>query len=1049
MKFRTTAAVFSFFLATSAFAQIATTTALVGTVTDPASAVVKGASVTAVQNGTGDTYSATTNEQGYYNIQFIRIGDYTITVKQAGFQSAAVKNIHVDLNQIVRNDVVLKIGDVTQTINVEGTAAAIKTDDASVSETISVRHVSELPLNGRDPLKLAAITSGTLTGLKASNGVPPGQDFIGAGTREITNSVSLDGVSIVNNLITTTPTRPSVDAVQEVQVQTGTYGAQYGSYMGVHIDVVTKSGTNDLHGSLVEFVRNDKFDARPFFLSPTAKKTPLRQNQFGIEVDGPVYIPKLYNGKNKTFFMGSYEGLRQIRQGSGLASVMTAPMFSGDFSQTATVVKDPFAAGAPFAGNKVPASRLTPIAAKLQPYYTTPNLGGITNNLGYSAANNNNTDQSVDRVDQNIGSSARIYFRFQVQKGDIFAGASVPSSASTSPLVTRNYGAGYTQTISPNLVNDLRFGKQWFESNTLNDFYVKGLTHAGKDLGIANFDGDVAFNNPGIPEFNVTGFTGWGNSGSNWFQNDATWMVSDQMSWNHGPHTIVAGLELRKLQTSRAAQNSPRGAFSFNGQYSGYAPADFMMGLIQSSTSPSLEVQGIVAEWRDGFFVNDKWQVNRKLTLNLGLRYELPTVPYSVNGNGSILNPGLTAFIPGNAPQKGFQFINANHKDWAPRVGFAYRLLGNTVIRGGFGMYYNANQTNSFTLASTNPPFATQVSFTSSPTTPQLSYANPLGTASVTGPINAFTLNPNLPTPRMNQWSLGIDRELWKGAGLEVSYLGSHQYHLDRSYYINTPQPGPGSVNPRRPNQSFLAIRMIQDDEIANYEALSFVIRQRVSHGVSFLANYTYGHTLDVSSDSNNGGAPMNPFNWRADYGNANWDIRSRFVGSVVYDIPGLKTANPVLKAVFSNWQMNMIYTQQTGLPFNVSSPTDSANTSSGGTARPDLVATPSSNCGGGHLVACINSAAFALVPTGVYRYGNAGRNLLHGPGLFNVDYSFFRNIPIHERLKLQFRAEMFNILNHPNFGNPATTFTTASFGNITGTTTDNRDIQFGLRLSF
>ena len=204
-----------------------------------------------------------------------------------------------------------------------------------------------------------------------------------------------------------------------------------------------------------------------------------------------------------------------------------------------------------------------------------------------------------------------------------------------------------------------------------------------------------------------------------------------------------------------------------------------------------------MAEWRDGFFIHDKWQATRKLTLTLGLRYELPTVPYSVNGNATILNAAQTALIPPNAPVKGFPLHRSDHKDFAPRVGIAYRVTEKTVVRGGFGIYYNPNQTNSFTLANTNPPFATQTSFTSSPATPQFTYANPLGTTGPAGLTNAFTLNPNLPTPRMNQWSFGVDRKRWKGAGLEVSYLGSHQYHLDRSFYNNTPQPGPGAVNPR------------------------------------------------------------------------------------------------------------------------------------------------------------------------------------------------------------------------------------------------------------
>jgi hypothetical protein len=302
----------------------------------------------------------------------------------------------------------------------------------------------------------------------------------------------------------------------------------------------------------------------------------------------------------------------------------------------------------------------------------------------------------------------------------------------------------------------------------------------------------------------------------------------------------------------------------------------------------------------------------------------------------------------------------------------------------------------------------------------------------------------------MNQWSFGVDRSLWKGGALEISYLGSHSLHLDRSYYNNTPLlPGPGAVNARRPNPLFTSIRTIQDDEISNYHGVSAVLRHRMSHGLTLLANYTWAHTLDVSSDSNNGGAPMNPYSWRSDYGNSNWDIRHRLVTSFVYDVPFFANANPVVKQIFSHWQMNGIVTAQSGLPFNVASPTDIANTSGGGTMRPNLVAKPSSDCGGGHLVGCINSSAFALPPPGVYMYGTAGRNLLHGPDLVNVDYSLFRNFPIKERLRLQFRAELFNALNHPSFNNPSATFNTASFGNITGTSTENRDIQFGLKLSF
>ena len=362
----------------AANAQIATTTSLVGTITDSTGQVVAGAKVTAVETGTGDTHVATTNDQGYYSIEFARVGTYTITAEREGFQKVVKTGVVVEINQSVRTDIALSVGTVNQSIVVAADISSIKTDDASVSEIITTRNVADLPLNGRDPMQLATVTPGVIPGLKLSNAVPPGEDFIGAGTREIQNSMSLDGISIMNNLITTTPNRPMVESVSEVEVQTGTYSAQYGAYLGVHINMISKSGTNALHGAVVEFVRNQVFDARPYFLAPTADKSPLRQNQFGFELDGPVVIPHFYNGKDKTFFMGSYEGLRQIRSQAQVYTVLTPQMFQGDFSQIPTPIKDPANGNAPFPGNIIPLGRLSPAALKLQQYYPTPNLPGLT-----------------------------------------------------------------------------------------------------------------------------------------------------------------------------------------------------------------------------------------------------------------------------------------------------------------------------------------------------------------------------------------------------------------------------------------------------------------------------------------------------------------------------------------------------------------------------------------------------------------------------------------------------------------------------------------------
>ncbi len=1045
-----------FALLSAAYAQLATTTSLVGTVSDSSGKIIAGAKITAVNAETLDTYNAVTNQDGNYRIDFVRVGTYDISAEFAGFNRLQHTGSVVTINQIVRNDFTLHPGSVQESVSVEAVAPIIKTDDATISATISSTQIADLPMNGRNALMLATTTPGVLPGTKGTQGVPPGQDFIGAGTREIQNSMALDGISIMNNLITTSPTQPMVETVQEVEVQTGTYSAQYGAYMGVHLNMITKGGTNSLHGNLVEFIRNDAFDARGYFLPATSRKTALRQNQYGFELDGPVFIPKLYNGKDKTFFMGSWERLRNKRQSlSANNTVMTEQMFAGNFSQTPIIVKDPLNNNAPFAGNIVPTNRLSPIALSLQQYYVKPsNPNAITQNFTTIFPAKITSDATVDRIDQNIGSKTRLFFRYQRQVQAIANGSAIPYNAAQIPSTTDNFTVGYTQTVTPSLVNDFRIGRQGINTDSVNYFYFNGIADAGTKLGIAGFDADTKGKNPGTPEFNVSGFSGWGNSGTNWFQTDSTWQASEQVSWIRRNHAIMAGIEFRKLYTSRSAANSPRGVFTFNGQFTGYAPADFMLGFVQNLVTPTIQFQGDVATWRDGFFVLDNWQASKRLTINYGIRYELQTVPYSVAGYARELNATQTAAVPDTVPSPGFRFHDPNHKNFAPRLGLAYRLTDKTVIRAGFGIYYNPNQTNSFTFLTTNPPFGNSTTCTSLPTTPTLSLQNPIGAGCSTSVSqNWITDNWHLPPATMNQWSFGVQRQLSNSTGLDVQYLGSHSLHLDRSFYNNTPYfPGPGAINPRRPNQLFGQIRTISNDLISNYHHLAISLHQRLFHGFQVEASYTWSHALDVASDSNNGGTPMNPYNWRLDYGNAPFDIRHRFLATYMYAIPIPATTNKFLKTAFGGWQLNGITTLQSGTPFNLSMNTDAANTSSQGTQRPDLLKTPIYNCGAGHLLGCIDKSAFAVpgnIAQGIFAYGNAGRNILRGPHMFNTDMSLFKSFQLKERMRFTFRAEAFNVWNNPEFSNPNANIESATFGNITSTSTGARVMQLGGKLSF
>ncbi len=1043
-------------LLSAAYAQIATTTSLVGTVSDSSGKIIAGAKITAVNAETLDTYNAVTNQDGNYRIDFIRVGTYNVSAEFAGFNRLQHTGSVVTINQIVRNDFALHPGSVQESVSVEAVAPIIKTDDATISATISSTQIADLPMNGRNALMLATTTPGVLPGTKGTQGVPPGQDFIGAGTREIQNSMALDGISIMNNLITTSPTQPMVETVQEVEVQTGTYSAQYGAYMGVHLNMITKGGTNSIHGNLVEFIRNDAFDARGYFLPATSRKTALRQNQYGFELDGPVFIPKLYNGKDKTFFMGSWERLRNKRQSlSANNTVITEQMFGGNFSQTPTIVKDPLNNNAPFAGNIVPTNRLSPIALSLQQYYVKPsNPNAITQNFTTIFPAKITSDATVDRIDQNIGSKTRLFFRYQRQVQAIANGSAIPYNAAQIPSTTDNFTVGYTQTVTPSLVNDFRIGRQGINTDSVNYFYVNSIADAGTKLGIAGFDADTKGKNPGTPEFNVSGFSGWGNSGTNWFQTDSTWQASEQVSWIRRNHAIMAGIEFRKLYTSRSAANSPRGVFNFNGQFTGYAPADFMLGFVQNLVTPTIQFQGDVATWRDGFFVLDNWQASKRLTINYGIRYELQTVPYSVAGYARELNAAQTAAVPDTVPSPGFRFHDPNHKSFAPRLGLAYRFTDKTVIRAGFGIYYNPNQTNSFTFLTTNPPFGNSTTCTSLPTTPTLSLQNPIGAGCSTSVSqNWITDNWHLPPATMNQWSFGIQRQLSNSTGLDVQYLGSHSLHLDRSFFNNTPYfPGPGAINPRRPNQLFGQIRTISNDLISNYHHLAISLHQRLFHGFQVEANYTWAHALDVTSDSNNGGAPMNPYNWRQDYGNAPFDIRHRFLATYMYAIPIPATTNKFLKTAFGGWQLNGITTLQGGTPFGLSMNTDAANTSSQGTQRPDLLKTPVYNCGAGHLIGCIDKSAFAVpgnIAQGIFAYGNAGRNILRGPHMFNTDMSLFKSFQLKERMRFTFRAEAFNVWNNPEFSAPNANIEAATFGNITSTSTGSRVMQLGGKLSF
>jgi hypothetical protein len=1045
--------------ATPAAAQLASQTALVGTVTDSSGLVLPGASVVAVNVGTKDTYEATTNAEGYYNIQFVRTGKYDITVTVASFQTFTATGVEVASNQVVRTNAVLKIGGVTESVTVEGASRVLDTDRATISETIGQKAIVDLPSSGRNVWSLASTTPGVLGGTNSDIGL----SFRGAGQREIQNSLSLDGINSTSNLLAATSMRPIADAVTEVQVQTGSTSAEYGSYLGVHINVVTKSGTNVPHGSVFEYYQGDALDQRGYFENRSLPKNPRKRNQYGIQMDGPFLIPKLFDGRNKTFFMVAYEGVQSRSQTTPFNSVPTMLMRQGNFSEIATPIRMPgTGAGTPnpaqnFPGNIIPPSMLSPTAVKLLQYYPAPNLPGTSpgvNNLQNPSVTTDETDQLIARGDQNVGNKIRLSVRYNWHDNLNSNIGAIPVQGITQPRVNHNTLFSYTHTLTPTLYNDFRIGYHRIDFDTLNHFSVNSIPTAGSELGIPGFDGDVKYNNPGLPSINISTFSGLGSAGTNWFQFDTTFQMSNVLAYSRGSHNIRTGFDLRRLATGRRAANDPRGRFDFTGAITGYSVADFMLGLPRTVITAADQIQGHVGGWRNGFFVNDDWQAARNLTLSLGLRYELNTPVQTYAGLATMLAEDLETIIPATLPSKGFTFHEPNKKDIAPRLGATYRLGDKTVLRAGYGIYYNPNQMNSFTFLTNNPPLAAASTLTSDPSSPNtmLSFDRPTGGVGVVVVPDMISPTRHLPNARKNQWSFDVQRELARGTALDFQYVGSHTEHLDRSFFNNTPAPGQGAVDPRRPTQTFKSRRMIQNDLIADYDAVSIILRKRLTHGLQADAHYTWSKTRDMGTHSNGGGQTMNNYDIWADYGPANWDIPHRFVASYIYDVPFLKNSSqPVVKYVVAGWQIGGVTIAQSGSPINVTLSGDPANIGISGLQRPNLVgAVPTLNCqplaNSRQLVSCFDAAAFAL--PAAFTFGNAPRNLLRGPKSITTDLSFMKNVPLGKGAQFQFRAELFNAFGTVNYGSPNGVFNSASFGQISGAGS-MRQVQLGARVTF
>ena len=1089
-----------------------TTARVNGAITDSSSAVVPSARVTVTNVDTGISRETASDSAGYYEVSLLQPGNYNIAVQKEGFRQFTREGVRLEVNQVARLDFVLQLGAVTETVDVHSAAPLLESSNSSVGQVIETKAVSDLPLNGRNFAQLAILSPGAIgvgygpAGTIGSGSRPddtrPGAELMVNGNREMSNNFTLDGVDDNfrrNALITV---RPSVEDILEFKMQTNLFGAEQGRNSGATVNVITKSGTNSFHGSAFEFIRNNDLDARNFFNAKGTPQPPYHQNQFGASVGGPVI-------HNRIFFFTDYEGFRK-QQGTttSVNTVPTAAERQGDFSAVrpiydpASVVATPGTASGYtrtlFPNNMIPASRFDSVTSRLIQAYPLPTASGLVGNQFTNPVLGQQYDQGDARIDYALGSKDTAFGRFsrqdtRTQTPSTFGfrnvpGVSIPLNlgnsgtyAGTNRQTAYNAFAALTHAFSPTFLADFRMGFSRFNMHNLDAQAPSSGPGLGTILGVP-YSNQLPQAN-GMPIFNVSGYTGIGGPASiPTIRLENTFNPVANFTKIMGSHTLKFGTSLVRRQIIDFQMNQGNGLFSFDTNFTanpnspagtGDGTASFLLGAYASLSQDLQLVWAGIRVLELGNYVADDWRVNSRLTLNIGLRYELLPPPVEVANRFMNLN-NLTGkvMIAGFNTDKHLG-IQTQYKLFAPRFGFAYQLLSNTVVRGGFGLFYNASGTGGGLYRMHRyPPFAVNNAVTVNELAPNyqtvsqgLPPAVPFNFAAVSNnPVGSFLTVPrNYSNAYAQQFNFGLEHELKApNIVLKAFYLGNLGRRLDVNYNINQAVPGPGAVTPRFPLYA-IAPGVVGDtfaatDGDSDYHSLQLSAEKRFSNGLSFLSAYTYAHSIDdvplQQGGNGEGPIPQDPRYRFLDRGDSLFDVRHRFSQTLLYDLPigqgkrihfGQKWENTLL----GNWQLNMILSVQTGLPFAPVLANSVANT--GASSRPNLV-------GDWHVSdptlthwfnTALNTSGAPWATPAQFTYGNAGRGILRGPGRTNLDFSVFKEFAVYERLHMQFRSEFFNVLNHPQFDLPGQTIGSPSAGVITGTVGTPRDIQFSLRLLF
>jgi Carboxypeptidase regulatory-like domain len=1080
LKYFVTSSLVIVLIVIASYAQV-TTGRFIGCVTDPFGEAIIGAKVTALNEATGLARTVTTSTTGEYVIALLPVGKYTLTIEVGDFRPRQIKGVVLELDQRARINVVMEVGPINEIITVDGTNSLplVRTETAEAGEVIDNKRIAGLPLNGRLFLQLAQLTPGVTTNPRGTFGEQlagiMGPRITVMGARETDNYFTLDGITLTDRFYNTLSAPLSVDAIQEFKVQSHLYSTESGTFGGAQINIAIKSGTNDLHGSLYEFVRNDNLDARNFFDRNT--KPEFRQNQFGGTAGGPVV-------KNKVFFFGNYEGLRLAKALTRTFTVPTDDLRSGRFTKTITDPQTRLS----FTNNTIPDARISPVAKALLQFVPRANLPGDTNNLVDSPQEINDSDQFTIRTDIQYGEKDTAFARYtfydvnayQPYGIEQFAASpvSLPGFGAFLKQRTQNVALSETHIFNPRLIGEFKFGFNrtaggQFQENSNVDFATQ-FNIAG--LSRNSFD-------RGIPRILVAPFNSFGDVATPLSRRDNDYQLNYNVSWLRGKHNLNFGALYKRVQFNPVIAFSMRGQFTFTGTHTGDAFADFLLGLPFNARGGAGSTQVYLRgnEWHG--FVHDDWKVSERLTVNLGLRYEYASPLSEKYNRWSTLDvenrsviiaseDGQTyprsLWVPGIAQQLApvpivtsedagldRSLVNKDLNNFAPRVGFAFDLFGNkrTIIRTGYGIFFSGAPYNSFTLQSLAAPFFKGVNANNSAIAPapiDTILSNPLlGTPGWT------SYDINFRTPYYQQWNFGIQQLLTRDLLLEARYLGTKGTKLHTNIYYNTPDPSPSSTPSPGARALFpnLGINSLQASAgKSNFNALVLRAEKRLSSGLMVVGSYTYSKSIDNDSLSIQGvSTNLDQSNNKSlERGLSTFDIRNRLVASFTYDLP-FNSGNKAINAVLGDWQAGGIITQQSGQPFTVNITSDRANNGLLN-QRPNLVGDPNLPDDQRTPERWFNTAAFAVQPVGTL--GTAGRNILEGPGTSIVDFSLLKNIPLSDRHRLQFRAEFFNLFNHANFDFPGrfcagmdagAPCAAPQFGRI-GAARDPRILQFALK---